>query len=62
MKDDTEKLVAFPSERIVRIPVNMPFERMPECGCDPGSGERPPCSCPPPRGPDEPLQIARDEP
>lgn len=37
----------FPRNRIVRIPVNGPFERVPSCAHDPGSGDTFDCDkCP----------------
>jgi len=37
----------FPPDRVTRIPVNLPFERVPSCAHDPGTGESFECTkCP----------------
>jgi hypothetical protein len=35
----SDNVKPFPSKRIRRIPVNLPFERMPQCEHDTGVGE-----------------------
>jgi hypothetical protein len=45
-EDMSGNVKKFPANRIRRIPVNLPFERLPQCDHDSGMGEPPtePCA------------------
>lgn len=36
---DWGNVAAFPKDRVRRVPVNLPFARVPTCAHDPGSGD-----------------------